>query len=77
MRNQEYIEAARATGAGDIRLMIKYVLPNSLAPIIVQVSMGLATAILNISGFKLHRAWRPGADAGVGLHALHGKKLHP
>ena len=52
VRNQEYIEAARATGAGDIRLMLKYVLPNSLAPIIVQVSMGLATAILNISGLS-------------------------
>ena len=52
VRNQEYIEAARATGAGDIWLMIKYVLPNSLAPIIVQVSMGLATAILNISGLS-------------------------
>ncbi len=52
VRNQEYIEAARAMGAGDIRLMIKYVLPNSLAPIIVQVSMGLATAILNISGLS-------------------------
>ena len=51
-RNEEYIEAARATGAGDIWLMIKYVLPNSLAPIIVQVSMGLATAILNISGLS-------------------------
>ena len=52
VRGQEYIEAARATGAGDIRLMVKYVLPKALAPIIVQVSMGLATAILNISGLS-------------------------
>jgi peptide/nickel transport system permease protein len=39
VRDQEFIEAARATGANDFRLIWKYVLPNSLAPIIVQVSM--------------------------------------
>ena len=52
IRDQEYIEAARATGASDLRLMYKYILPNSLAPIIVQVSMGIATAILSVSGLS-------------------------
>lgn len=52
VRDMEYVEAARATGASDARIMLKYVLPNSLAPIIVQISMGLATAILTISGLS-------------------------
>ena len=52
VREQEYIEAARATGANDFRIMFKYILPNSMAPIIVQVSMGIATAILTVSGLS-------------------------
>ena len=52
VREMEYIEAARATGASDARIIWKYILPNSLAPIIVQVSMGLATSILTISGLS-------------------------
>ena len=52
VRDQEFIEAARATGASDLRLLWKYVLPNSLAPIIVQVSLTLAGSILNISGLS-------------------------
>jgi len=52
VKEQEYIEAARATGANDYRIMAKYILPNALAPIIVQVSMGVATAILSVSGLS-------------------------
>lgn len=52
VRNEQYIEAARSTGASNLRIMWKYVLPNAMAPIIVQVSMGIATAILTISGLS-------------------------
>lgn len=52
VRDTEYVEAARATGASDGRIMWKYVLPNSLAPIIVQVTTSLAGSILNISGLS-------------------------
>ncbi|MBR0130755.1 MAG: ABC transporter permease [Firmicutes bacterium] len=52
IRDQEYIEAARATGASDFRIITKYVLPNALAPIIVQVSMSIAASILSISGLS-------------------------
>lgn len=52
VRGQQYIEAARSTGASNLRIIWKYVLPNSLAPIIVQVSMGIANAILTISGLS-------------------------
>ena len=52
VRDTEYVEAARATGASDGRIMWKYVLPNALAPIIVQVTTSLAGSILNISGLS-------------------------
>ena len=52
VRAEQYIEAARSTGASNLRIIWKYVLPNSLAPIIVQVSMGIASAILTTSGLS-------------------------
>ncbi|MBO5493341.1 MAG: ABC transporter permease [Pyramidobacter sp.] len=52
VRGEQYIEAARSTGASSLRIIWKYVLPNAMAPIIVQVSMGIATAILTISGLS-------------------------
>ncbi len=47
VKEQEYIEAARAIGASDSRLILKHILPNCLAPIIVQATMSIATAILS------------------------------
>ncbi|AFG36601.1 ABC transporter permease [Spirochaeta africana] len=49
---QEFIEAARAIGARDIRIIFKHVLPNCLAPIIVQGTLGVATAILSAAGLS-------------------------
>lgn len=43
---QEYVEAARAIGANDRRIMMQHIFPNSLAPLIVEVSLSLAFAIL-------------------------------
>ena len=47
-----YIEAAKAVGASDFRIIFKYILPNSMAPIIVQVTLGVAGAILSIAGLS-------------------------
>lgn len=44
--NQEYIEAAIAIGAGNKRVLLKHVLPNCLAPIIVQFSLTAGLSIL-------------------------------
>ncbi len=46
IKQQEFIEAARAIGANDGRLILRHIIPNSLAPIIVQASLGVARAIL-------------------------------
>ena len=46
IREKEYIDAARAVGMGDRRIMTKEILPNAVAPIIVQASLMLPLAIL-------------------------------
>jgi ABC-type dipeptide/oligopeptide/nickel transport system permease subunit len=50
VKAQTYIEAARAVGAPTKRLMARHVLPNCLAPVIVQSTLQLGTAILTAAG---------------------------
>ena len=45
--SKDYVTAARVSGAGTLRLMFKEVLPNCAAPLIVQASLGISTAILD------------------------------
>jgi ABC-type dipeptide/oligopeptide/nickel transport system permease subunit len=44
-REQEYAEAARAEGAGEIRVVLRHILPNLLAPAIVAVTLGIPQAV--------------------------------
>ena len=44
-REQEYAEAARAQGAGRVRIVLRHILPNLLAPVIVAVTLGIPQAI--------------------------------
>lgn len=46
VKNQEFIEAARSIGASNARIMLYHILPNSLAPIIVQYTLGAVTIVL-------------------------------
>jgi peptide/nickel transport system permease protein len=46
IKGQQYVEAARALGAGPLRLLLLHVLPNIFAPIIIVASLGLSAAIL-------------------------------
>jgi peptide/nickel transport system permease protein len=46
VKQEEYIMAAKAVGMTDVRILFHHVLPNSFAPIIVQGSMAIATAII-------------------------------
>lgn len=45
-REREYVEAARALGATDLRILVRHILPNILQPVIVQAAIGMAGAIL-------------------------------
>jgi ABC-type dipeptide/oligopeptide/nickel transport system permease subunit len=46
LREKEYVEAAKAAGSGDLRIMFRHILPNTLGPIIVNGTLIVATAIL-------------------------------
>ncbi len=52
IRGMEYVEAARAVGSSDMRIILKHIIPNSMAPIIVQATLGVASAILNAAGLS-------------------------
>jgi len=45
-REKEYVEAARALGASDLRVITRHILPNIIQPVIVQAAIGMAGAIL-------------------------------
>lgn len=52
VRDNEFVEAAKAIGANDAQIIASHILPNCLAPIIVQVSLKVASAILSTSGLS-------------------------
>ena len=60
VKEQEFVEAARSVGAGDFRLVRKHILPNCIAPIIVEATMGMAGAILAAAGLSF---------IGIGIEA--------
>jgi len=45
-RDREYVEAARALGASDLRIIVRHILPNIIQPVIVQAAIGMAGAVL-------------------------------
>jgi len=45
-REREFVEAARALGASDVRIVVRHILPNIIQPVIVQAAIGMAGAIL-------------------------------
>lgn len=52
IRGQEFVEAAKAVGSSDLRIIFKHIIPNCTAPIIVQATLGVATAILTAAGLS-------------------------
>lgn len=46
VKEREFVEAARALGASDLRLMVRHILPNIVQPLIVQTAIGMAGAVL-------------------------------
>jgi len=67
--SKDYVTAARVAGAGRQRLMFQEVLPNCAAPLIVQASLGISTAILDAAalGFLGLGAQPPAAEWGTML----------
>jgi ABC-type dipeptide/oligopeptide/nickel transport system permease subunit len=60
LREQEYTVAARAIGATDRHIILRHMVPNSLTPIIVSVTLGIPTAIIGEAGLSF---------LGIGVNA--------
>jgi peptide/nickel transport system permease protein len=52
LREQEFVQASRALGYGDGRIILRHILPNTLAPIIVIATLGIGTTILLEAGLS-------------------------
>jgi peptide/nickel transport system permease protein len=52
LKEEDFAEAARAIGAKDRRIIFRHILPNSLAPVLVNISFGIASAILIEAGLS-------------------------
>lgn len=52
LKNSEYVEAARACGTSDARIILKHILPNAFGPIIVQATLQIGSALLNVSSLS-------------------------
>lgn len=49
VKGQEFVEAAKACGTGDARIILRHIIPNAIGPIIVQATLNIANTIINIT----------------------------
>jgi dipeptide transport system permease protein len=68
-KTRDYVVAARVAGAGPLRLMTRTILPNCLAPLIVQATLSFSTAVLDAAalGFLGQGAQPPTPEWGTML----------
>ncbi len=52
LKEKEFVEAARAAGEGDASILFRHLLPNAMAPIIIQTTLRMATVLLTASGLS-------------------------
>lgn len=52
LKNQEFAEACRALGVSDFRIILRHMIPNAMAPIIVSTTLGVGTTIVVESGLS-------------------------
>lgn len=52
IRNREFIEAARAVGTSDARIILRHILPNSIGPVIVQATLGVGDIIITAASLS-------------------------
>ena len=52
VKDQEFVEAARACGTSDARIIMRHIVPNAVGPIIVQATLAMGSSILTISSLS-------------------------
>jgi oligopeptide transport system permease protein len=76
LREKEFVEAARAMGAGNVRIMFRHILPNIVGPLIVAETLAIPTYI-NLDVSELYRPGGQPAHAVVGGHDRGRGAHHP
>ncbi len=52
IKEREFVEAARMSGASDLKIILKYILPNAFAPVVVEATLGVGTSILSAASLS-------------------------
>ena len=75
VREMEYIEAARAAGVTDYNIILRHVIPNSFAPVLVYATLYIGVSILIVAGLSFlgYGAQPPTPDWGAMLDHSHGQ----
>lgn len=73
LREKEYVEAARALGAGDVRIIVRHLLPNAVGSIIVNATIVVAIAILAETGLSYLGLGIAAPDTSLGLLVSEGQ----
>jgi peptide/nickel transport system permease protein len=73
VKNLEYVQAARALGASHLRIMLRHVVPNSLAPVIVYATIATGTVILTEAALSFLGIGVPPGTPAWGLLVSEGK----
>lgn len=74
LREQEFVQAAAALGAPGPRVVLRHLIPNSMAPVLVSATLGIAGAILTESGLSFLGFGVPPPDATWGNILADGKR---
>jgi peptide/nickel transport system permease protein len=74
IRERDFIAAARLAGAGNIRILLRHILPNTLAPVLVSATLGIAGAILTESALSFLGIGVQPPTASWGNMLLEGKQ---
>lgn len=75
LRSRDFVLAARSVGAGDLRLMAVHLLPNVMAPVLVQASFGIAGAVLSEASLSFLGLGVPPGTPSWGAMLAEGKHV--
>jgi peptide/nickel transport system permease protein len=75
LRGRDYVLAARVAGAGPARIIVRHILPNAVAPVLVSATLGVAGAILVESSLSFLGLGVQPPDASWGNMLLDGKEV--
>lgn len=78
IREMEYIEAAKAAGVKDRNILMRHVIPNSFAPVVVYASLYAGIAVLIVAGLSFlgYGAQPPTPDWGQMINRAHQTQMH-